>query len=183
MSVPMVFQAKAMTTKLILSTAFLALLISISLLYFDSEYPSILHQQYSNNNATIKFQDAVGLESFDFDGGGGGPYTGVSDGRIIRWQANESRWVDFAVTSPDRKFVSAIMSGDDSGRVMKFDARTRKTSVLVDKLKFPNGVALSRNGDFLLSVETTTCKLYKLWLKTRNVEVVIEFLGFPPLTI
>ncbi|KAG6427946.1 hypothetical protein SASPL_112194 [Salvia splendens] len=66
------------------------------------------------------------------------------------------------------------MSGDDSGRVMKFDARTRKTSVLVDKLKFPNGVALSRNGDFLLSVETTTCKLYKLWLKTRNVEVVID---------
>ncbi|KAG6430990.1 hypothetical protein SASPL_109065 [Salvia splendens] len=270
MSVPMVFQAKAMTTKLILSTAFLALLISISLLYFNSEYPDILHQQYFNDNETIKFQDAVvmrmpggavGPESFDFDGGGGGPYTGVSDGRIIRWQANESRWVDFAVTSPERvgcvggierehicgrplglrfdektgglyiadaymgllyvgpngglstpvvtqvngvnlgftnsvdvdqatgvvyfsdsstrKFVSAIMSGDDSGRVMKFDPRTRKTSVLVDKLKFPNGVALSKNGDFLLFVETTTCKLYKLWLKTGNLEVVTEFLGFP----
>lgn len=78
-----------------------------------------------------------------------------------------------------RKFVSAIMSSDDSGRVMKFDPRTRKTSVLVDKLKFPNGVALSKNGDFLLFVETTTCKLYKLWLKTGNLEVVTEFLGFP----
>ncbi|KAL1548743.1 protein STRICTOSIDINE SYNTHASE-LIKE 2-like [Salvia divinorum] len=222
----------------------------------------------------MKFQDAVvmrmpgravGPESFAFDGRGGGPYTGVSDGRIIRWQANESRWVDFAVTSPERdgcvggserehicgrplglrfdektgglyiadaymgllyvgphgglstpivtqangvtlgftnsvdvdqvtgvvyftdsstrfqrrKFVWAIMSGDDSGRLMKFDPRTRKTSVLVEKLKFPNGVALSRNGDFLLFVETTTCKLYKLWLKTGNLEELMEFPGFP----
>ncbi|CAA0812821.1 Protein STRICTOSIDINE SYNTHASE-LIKE 10 [Striga hermonthica] len=37
-----------------------------------------------------------------FDIVGGGPYTGVSDGRIIRWRAEELRWVDFAVTSSKR---------------------------------------------------------------------------------
>lgn len=65
---------------------------------------------------------------------------------------------------------------------MKFDPKTKNTTVLLDKLKFPNGVALSRGGDFLLFVETTTCKLYKLWLKTAKagrVEVVTEFVGFP----
>ncbi|MCH97571.1 strictosidine synthase 1-like, partial [Trifolium medium] len=42
---------------------------------------------------------AVGPESFAFDPHGEGPYTGVSDGRIIKWNRRESRWVDFAVTS------------------------------------------------------------------------------------
>lgn len=44
---------------------------------------------------------AVGPESFAFRHGDG-PYTGVSDGRIIKWQRNESRWFNFAVTSPHR---------------------------------------------------------------------------------
>ncbi|XP_057785093.1 protein STRICTOSIDINE SYNTHASE-LIKE 2-like [Salvia miltiorrhiza] len=284
MTTPIVFQAKAMTTNLIISTAFLALVVSILLLYFDaiSIQDSNIHQEFKNDTSLVpnKIHDAVvlpmpggavGPESFTFDSRGGGPYTGVSDGRIIRWQANESRWVDFAVTSPKRdgcvgggdqsemehicgrplglcfnvktgglyiadaymglvyvgpngglsrpivkevngiglgftnsvdvdqstgvvyftdsstrfqrrKFVSAIISGDDTGRLMKFDPRTRKASVLVNNLKFPNGVALSRSGDFLLFVETTTCKLYKLWLtpaRYGEVEVVTEFFGFP----
>ncbi|XP_051150733.1 protein STRICTOSIDINE SYNTHASE-LIKE 10-like [Andrographis paniculata] len=214
---------------------------------------------------------AVGPESFAFDAAGGGPYTGVSDGRILRWLSNESRWSDFAVTSPHREgcvgpydhsrwehkcgrplglkfdpntgnmyiadaymgllvvgpnggqaqkvaheeggvpfgltnsldidhdngvvyftdsssrfprrnFVSVIISGDNSGRLMKFDIRTKKTTLLLDNLKFPNGISLSKNRDFLLFVETTTCKLYKLWLKSHkkgNVELMSEFHGFP----
>ncbi|KAL3353937.1 hypothetical protein AABB24_018553 [Solanum stoloniferum] len=45
---------------------------------------------------------AVGPESFAFDPHGDGPYTGVSDGRIIKWLQNETRWFDFAFTSPNR---------------------------------------------------------------------------------
>ena len=45
---------------------------------------------------------AVGPESFAFDPNGEGPYTGVSDGRIIKWLANQSTWIDFAFTSPER---------------------------------------------------------------------------------
>ncbi|KAL9155027.1 hypothetical protein ABFS82_10G155400 [Erythranthe guttata] len=214
---------------------------------------------------------AVGPESFAFDGSGGGPYTGVSDGRIIRWRDNESRWVDFAVTSPDRngcegshdhskmehicgrplglrfnqksgdlyiadaymgllvvgpnggraspvaqqvnrvalRFTNSldidqdsgvvyftdsstrfqrrnhlpiIISGDNTGRLMKFEPTTNKTTLLLDNLKFPNGVALSQNGEFLLFVETTTCTLFKFWLKTPksgNLESLAQFPGFP----
>ncbi|KAK6124854.1 hypothetical protein DH2020_041388 [Rehmannia glutinosa] len=214
---------------------------------------------------------AVGPESLSFEGGGDGPYTGVSDGRIIRWRANESQWADFAVTSPERdgcvgphdhtqmehicgrplglrfnvntselyiadaymgllvvgpsgglaspvakevdgvafgftnsldidqnsgvvyftdsstrfprrNYVSIIISGDNTGRLIKFEPKTKKTTLLVNNLKFPNGVALSQSGDFLLFVETTTCKLYKFWLKTSkagNLEVIAQFPGFP----
>lgn len=49
----------------------------------------------------------VGPESFAFDPHGDGPYTGVSDGRIIKWLQNETRWSDFALTSPNR-YVSHL---------------------------------------------------------------------------
>ncbi|KAK4708561.1 hypothetical protein R3W88_029486 [Solanum pinnatisectum] len=49
----------------------------------------------------------VGPESFAFDPHGDGPYTGVSDGRIIKWLQNETRWLNFALTSPKR-YVSHL---------------------------------------------------------------------------
>ncbi|WCJ33365.1 Protein STRICTOSIDINE SYNTHASE-LIKE 10 [Euphorbia peplus] len=46
---------------------------------------------------------AVGPESLVFDPNGGGPYTGVSDGRILKWHAHSRSWPDFAFTSSNRK--------------------------------------------------------------------------------
>lgn len=49
---------------------------------------------------------AFGAESVVFDANGGGPYTGVADGRILKWLQNEQTWVDFAVTSSQRENCS-----------------------------------------------------------------------------
>ncbi|WMV54547.1 hypothetical protein MTR67_047932 [Solanum verrucosum] len=65
---------------------------------------------------------------------------------------------------------------------MKYDMKNKQVSVLLKNLKFPNGIAISKHGDFLLFVETTTCKIFKLWLNTSkagSVEVVSELPGFP----
>ncbi|PSS15719.1 Protein STRICTOSIDINE SYNTHASE-LIKE 10 like [Actinidia chinensis var. chinensis] len=51
----------------------------------------------------IHLAGAVGPESLAFDPSGGGPYTGVADGRILKWQGHAHGWVDFAVTSSNRK--------------------------------------------------------------------------------
>lgn len=47
---------------------------------------------------------AFGPESFAFDALGDGPYTGISDGRIIKFQQIKNRyyWTDFAITVPNR---------------------------------------------------------------------------------
>jgi PAS domain-containing protein len=45
--------------------------------------------------------DASGPESLAFDSNGGGPYTGVSDGRILFW--NQGGWETFGVTSSVRQ--------------------------------------------------------------------------------
>ncbi|KAF6169079.1 hypothetical protein GIB67_038576 [Kingdonia uniflora] len=46
---------------------------------------------------------ANGPESLAFDCDEGGPYTGVSDGRIFKWGGRKHGWSEFAVTSQDRK--------------------------------------------------------------------------------
>ncbi|KAH6817682.1 Calcium-dependent phosphotriesterase superfamily protein [Perilla frutescens var. frutescens] len=52
----------------------------------------------------IHLVKAVGPESLVFDPNGGGPYTGVADGRILKLHAGE--WVEFAVTSSKRDACS-----------------------------------------------------------------------------
>ena len=47
----------------------------------------------------FSIEGAFGPESFTFDPAGDGPYAGVSDGRIIKWDPLLWRWVDFAFTS------------------------------------------------------------------------------------
>ncbi|KAL2226027.1 protein STRICTOSIDINE SYNTHASE-LIKE 10 [Sesamum indicum] len=52
----------------------------------------------------IHLSRAVGPESLVFDPSGGGPYTGVADGRVLKW--NGVDWVEFAVTSSQREKCS-----------------------------------------------------------------------------
>lgn len=81
-----------------------------------------------------------------------------------------------------RNYVSLIVSGDNTGRLLKYDPRTNKVEVLLDNLMFPNGIALSKNGDFILIAETTRCRILKFWLiesKSGQVEVFAELPGFP----
>ncbi|PIA48138.1 hypothetical protein AQUCO_01400607v1 [Aquilegia coerulea] len=51
----------------------------------------------------VNFVEATGPESLAFDPNGNGPYTGVADGRILKWQGEGLGWTEFAYTSPQRK--------------------------------------------------------------------------------
>ncbi|XP_074562526.1 protein STRICTOSIDINE SYNTHASE-LIKE 2-like [Curcuma longa] len=221
---------------------------------------------------------AIGPESIVFDITGDGPYTGVSDGRILKWQGVEEGWIEYAtVTSPElletckgsrdpkrehvcgrplglhfgkqgelyvadayhgllvvtagdkfatpvvtetqgrslrftnsldvdertgvvyftdsskrfqrREFMSVVVSGDKTGRLMSFNPVTKEVRLVLDGLSFPNGVALSEDGTFLILAETTTCRVLRYWIQPPadsssardggDVEVVAELPGFP----
>lgn len=61
-----------------------------------------------------------------------------------------------------------ILSEDKTGRLMKYDSKTKQVQVVLENLSFPNGVALSKMGDFILIAETTHCRILRYWLNTSN---------------
>nr|GEY43155.1 protein strictosidine synthase-like 2-like [Tanacetum cinerariifolium]GEY55992.1 protein strictosidine synthase-like 2-like [Tanacetum cinerariifolium] len=210
----------------------------------------------------------IGPESFEFSPfHDTGPYTGVSDGRIIKWISSDRRWTDFAVTSPHRDrcggpemehicgrplglmldksngnlyiadayfglvvvdadgglatslasvvegipllFTNAldidhtngviyftdssqrytrrdhtlvVLTNDKTGRLLKYDLKSKEVTIQLSNLSFPNGVALSQDGNFLLLAETTNCRVLRFWLKTPKagtLEVFADLPGYP----
>jgi len=86
------------------------------------------------------------------------------------------------VTFVCRQHMLVTVSGDKTGRLMKYDKSTKEVKVLLSGLFFPNGVALSKDGSFLLVAETSICRILRLWLHGPNVGQVDTFAvlpGFP----
>ena len=45
--------------------------------------------------------NVIGPDSLAFDQQGGGPYTGVSDGRILKYEGSSSGFTEYAYTTPN----------------------------------------------------------------------------------
>ncbi|KAI7990242.1 Protein STRICTOSIDINE SYNTHASE-LIKE 10 [Camellia lanceoleosa] len=78
-----------------------------------------------------------------------------------------------------RNCISVIVSGDKTGRLMKYDPKSKETTVLLENLTFPNGVALSKDGYFILFADTTNCKILRLWRKSSKSGIVEDFAHLP----
>ena len=81
-----------------------------------------------------------------------------------------------------RDWLVAIAVEDSTGSFMRYDPKTKKTEVLGRDLQFPNGVALSEDGRFVVVAETTRKRLLKYWLKGARkgkMEVFARLPGFP----
>ncbi|MBN3317820.1 APMAP protein, partial [Atractosteus spatula] len=98
------------------------------------------------------------------------------DGRKIFFTDSSSKW-------PRRDYSYLIMEGTDDGRLLEYDTVTREVSVLLDGLRFPNGVQLSPNEDFVLVAETTMARIRRCHvsgLQKGGMETFAENLpGFP----
>ncbi|KAL2536030.1 Protein STRICTOSIDINE SYNTHASE-LIKE 3 [Forsythia ovata] len=81
-----------------------------------------------------------------------------------------------------RNFLQLVFSGENSGRVLKYNPRTKEATVLVRNLQFPNGLSLSKDGSFFVFCEGSVGRLRKYWLKgekTGTSEVMAVLPGFP----
>ncbi|XVF43362.1 hypothetical protein PTKIN_Ptkin02bG0034400 [Pterospermum kingtungense] len=204
-----------------------------------------------NNYYKIELTRATGPESIAFDCKREGPYVGVSDGRILKWQGPNLGWKEFAVPSPNRnrktcdgstspdleptcgrplglkfnhatcnlyiadayfgllvvgpdggvaqqlatsaegvpfrltnaldidtntgvvyftdsstifqrrQILLSVATFDRSGRLLKYDTRTKKVTVIHRGLAFANGVALSKDNTFLLVSESAKMRILK----------------------
>lgn len=72
---------------------------------------------------------------------------------------------DASLSQPLSSYRLDIMEAKGSGRLLHYDPRTQNTQVLMQGLKFANGVALSQAEDFVLVVETGAYQVWRYWLR------------------
>lgn len=81
------------------------------------------------------------------------------------------------------EYLFDLLEAKPHGRVFVYDPKTKSTNLLLDGLYFANGIALSKNEDFLLINETYRYRITKLWLKGPKKGSREDFIsnlpGFP----
>ena len=99
----------------------------------------------------------------------------ASDGKIY--------FSDASVKYSHAEFLADLFEHHPNGRLLVFDPQTGETSVLLDGLYFPNGVALNPDESFLLFCETSMYRVRRYWLTGDYAGQVDDFIdnlpGFP----
>lgn len=73
-------------------------------------------------------------------------------------------------TNPSDKYglhnwMLDVLEAKPHGQLLKYDPCTKETSLVLDNLCFPNGVALSESQDYLLVCESWKFRCLRYWLK------------------
>lgn len=80
------------------------------------------------------------------------------DGKVYFTDASDRPWAA-------NDYRSEIFEHAPNGRLLMYDPATKKTALLVDRMYFPNGVAVSPVGDYVLVAETISYRVVRHWLK------------------
>ncbi|KAL3636287.1 hypothetical protein CASFOL_020834 [Castilleja foliolosa] len=83
-------------------------------------------------------------------------------------------------TNPNMSQV--LQSGDKSGKLLKYDPKTERRSVVLTGLSGPSGLAVSQDGSFILIAEYLACNITRYWLtgpKAHTSEHLLELPGNP----
>ncbi|CAK8563297.1 unnamed protein product [Lathyrus sativus] len=64
-----------------------------------------------------------------------------------------------------KDFQTLINSADNSGSFLRYDPKTNQTTVLLSNLALPAGVAVSKDGSFVLVSEYLANRIQRVWLK------------------
>lgn len=77
-------------------------------------------------------------------------------------------------TNPSDKYglhnwMLDVLEAKPHGQLFKYDPSTKETSLVLDNLCFPNGVALSESQDYLLFCESWKFRCLKYWLKGDKI--------------
>uniref|UniRef100_A0A7N0USU9 Strictosidine synthase conserved region domain-containing protein n=1 Tax=Kalanchoe fedtschenkoi TaxID=63787 RepID=A0A7N0USU9_KALFE len=77
-----------------------------------------------------------------------------------------------------RNYMQLVFSGESSGRVLKYDPIAKQTTVLLRDIMFPNGLSLSKDGEFLVFSQASG-RLRRYWLKGEKAGTSEIFANLP----
>uniref|UniRef100_A0A8C7YMN4 Adipocyte plasma membrane-associated protein n=1 Tax=Oryzias sinensis TaxID=183150 RepID=A0A8C7YMN4_9TELE len=82
-----------------------------------------------------------------------------------------------------RNYMELIMEATADGRVLEFDTETKELTVIMDNLRFPNGIHLLPDEESVLVAETTMARIRRVHVAGLNkggMDTFVENLpGFP----
>lgn len=78
-----------------------------------------------------------------------------------------------------REYFLAIIGGDKTGRLLKYDPHMKKVTVLQKELAFPNGVALSKDNSFVVVAETGMMRILKFEIHGDGGGVFAQLERYP----
>ncbi|MGA9998198.1 MAG: SMP-30/gluconolactonase/LRE family protein [Pyrinomonadaceae bacterium] len=92
-------------------------------------------------------------------------------------------FTDASYKFPISNYKADLIEHQPNGRFLAYDPKTKTTRVILNKLHFANGVAVSPDQSFVLVVETGEYRVHRVWLagpKQGQSDIFIENLpGFP----
>ncbi|KAL8154117.1 hypothetical protein V2J09_011877 [Rumex salicifolius] len=131
----------------------------------------------------------LGLMKVGPDGGLATPVATEAEGVPLRFtndldidEDGNVYFTDSSVVYQRRNFLQLVFSGDNSGRLMKYDPVANKVTVLMRNIQFPNGVSITKDGSSLIYTEGCIGRLQRYWLKGEKAgtsEVFAVLPGFP----
>ncbi|XP_037543223.1 adipocyte plasma membrane-associated protein [Nematolebias whitei] len=102
--------------------------------------------------------------------------TVTRDGKKVYFTDSSSRW-------QRRNYMYLIMEATADGRVLEYDMETRELSVIMENLRFPNGIQLLPDEESVLVAETTMARIRRVHVAGLNkggMDTFIDNLpGFP----
>ncbi|XP_060781521.1 adipocyte plasma membrane-associated protein [Neoarius graeffei] len=100
----------------------------------------------------------------------------TQDGKKLYFTDSSSRW-------QRRDFMKLIMEATADGRVLEYDTETKEVAVMMENLRFPNGIQLLPDEESVLVAETTMARIRRIHVAGLNkggMDTFIENLpGFP----
>ncbi|XP_055774236.1 adipocyte plasma membrane-associated protein [Salvelinus fontinalis] len=100
----------------------------------------------------------------------------TQDGRKVYFTDSSSRW-------QRRDYLHLIMEATADGRVLEYDTETKEVTVLMENLRFANGIQLFPDEESVLVAETTMARIRRVHVSGLNkggMDTFVDNLpGFP----
>nr|TKW22131.1 LOW QUALITY PROTEIN: hypothetical protein SEVIR_4G208800v2 [Setaria viridis] len=138
--------------------------------YIADAYMGLMRVGPSGGEATVLATGAAG-EPFRF-----------TNGVDVDQVTGDIYFTDSSKTYQRSQHQMVTASGDSTGRIMKYDPRTKQGTVLQSGVTYPNGIAISDDRTHLIVALTGPCKLLRYWIqgpKAGTSEIFADLPGYP----
>ncbi|CAO2205693.1 unnamed protein product [Urochloa humidicola] len=139
-------------------------------LYIADAYMGLMRVGPKGGEATVLATEAVGVP------------LRFTNGVDVDQVTGDVYFTDSSTTYTRAEHQKVTQTLDSTGRIMRYDPRTNKVTLLQSGVMYPNGIAISADRTHLIVALTGPCKLMRYWIRGPNAgtsELFTSLPGYP----